>query len=297
MSDADDCPNDLSSLGKAIPDGVKALGALFPGIAIRSASKAEMKVTDNILTDIEKIISARDELGLSDEFASELASNAVRRHGHNDNFRSVLAFAVPHVGPDARPEEVDPAWADNFREHAGKAYDDDARRTWAALLAGEANHPGSFSRHAMSVLAEMGPEDASALRKVCTACVVPLDAKNSSLDPVFVFVLDEDQSGVDGGLLSRGELASLESLGVVSFSTRDVLSLGKGESARVRVADEVVTVKRGGMLLLNPKPSAMLTSVGVELTALCKEGIGTAPSIRELFAKRANSLGMALVNQ
>ncbi len=143
----------------------------------------------------------------------------------------------------------------------------------------------------------MGSEDAKAFWKVCTACVIPLDAKNNSLDPVSVFVLDEDQSGVDGGLLSCGELTSLESLGVVHFSTSDVFSLGKGESVRVRVGDEVVTVKRGGMLLLNPKPSAMLTSVGVELTALCKEGIGTAPSIRELFAKRVNSLGMALVNQ
>ncbi len=144
MSDKDDSPNDLSSLGKAIPDGVKAFGVLFPGVAIRSVSKAEMKVTDNILVDVRKIISTRDALGHSDEFVSELVSDAVRRHGHNENFKSVLAFAASHVEPDARPEEVDPGWADNFREHAEKAYDDGAKRTWAALLAGEVNQDPSL---------------------------------------------------------------------------------------------------------------------------------------------------------
>lgn len=267
--------NEITSLGKVVSESTKILAELFPGISIRSSSKAESKSSDDIIKDIRKFDAIGKELKLSEEFVSALMNDAVYRHSHNENFKSVLVYAAPLIKADARPASIDPSWSDEFRHHAEQAYDDEVRRTWAALLAGEINQPGSYSKHAMSALAEMSPEDAKAFQTICTACVVPLDAEGRHLDPMLVFVPDEGGSTVDDGLLTHGQLSYLETLGIVTFTTRSVLSsLNKGESIRVLAGDSIVTVRRGGMFLLNPKPSPALTSTGLELVGLCKKEIG-----------------------
>ena len=283
--------HDIATIAESTPKVLDALGKIFPGAQAASLSRGESRVTDHIIADLEKIEAHKDTLGISDEGIAELKADVVYRHGHNENFKEVLSLAAQQIKPDANPKAVDPGWADNFHQHSEKAYDVEARQTWAELLAGEINDPGTFSRHTMQVLAEMGPRDAKAFKNLCTACVVPLAADGAHLDPVYI------GTSCDAGIITDRELSSLEVLGVIVRDGKNPLAVGADDVVDVIVGDEVVSVAKASFTLIYAPAEPVLSACGVELSLLCQDAIGTLPGIGTVFERWVDGKGLMIVDR
>ena len=80
--------------------------------------------------------------------------------------------ALQILGPDFSLDDlgrVDPTWQRHWAESTSKVgVDDDERRTWwASLLAGEIQHPGTFSLRTMSVMDTLSTREAELFTRLC----------------------------------------------------------------------------------------------------------------------------------
>lgn len=91
---------------------------------------------------------------------------------HQLNLEDIIDKAItsPDLNEDVDPGELDLEWVEKFEEHAGSKYSDEAQDLWAKLLTGELNHPGTYSRKALSILDDMEREDAEAFSALCARC-------------------------------------------------------------------------------------------------------------------------------
>ena len=80
------------------------------------------------------------------------------------NLANILSKALPMLNEDADPSLISDDWIVNWRDKARLFSDDEMALLWAQLLANEANSPGSKSRKAVNVLADLEPEDAKLFR-------------------------------------------------------------------------------------------------------------------------------------
>lgn len=96
---------------------------------------------------------------------------------HQENRENITAKAIPHLKPDAKPEEVDPDWYANFFDKTKNVSDEEMQFFWAYLLAEEANKPGSFSRKTVEIVSTLTKEDAELFTQLCSFAVNPSDEK------------------------------------------------------------------------------------------------------------------------
>jgi hypothetical protein len=61
---------------------------------------------------------------------------------------------------------VDPDWFARWRTNAEDIHDDEMRRLWARILAGETKQPESFSLHTLDFMRRLSKEDAALIEKV-----------------------------------------------------------------------------------------------------------------------------------
>lgn len=279
--------NDVAKMTEAGSELAQSLGNLFPGFAMRSISKAESKATDRMLEDLKKIKNSQDSLGLSDESLSELMGNAIQRHSRNVNFDAVLKFAAPRINVDSNPSAIDRDWSEHFRDHAEKACDDDIRRTWAAILAGEINKPGSFSKRAMSILSDMGKKEAESFVKLCsysTGLVANLNGKYVIAGRIIpVLVKDENGSSFNDGKIRLDELSTLDSLGLIDQMLQNVNSFPSGTSSPFLANDALVIATNTGSDKKIHFSGAVFRPVGLELAHICK--LGCASNLAETLTK------------
>ena len=291
---------DLNEVTKAVEAGSalsKSLASIFPGVTIRSRAKAENKATDRMLEDLKKIKDSQDRLGLSDESILEIMGNAVQRHSRNVNFSAVLEFAEPKIKSDSNPSSINRDWAENFRDHAEKACDDDVRRTWAAILAGEINEPGSFSKRTLSILSDMGKREAESFMKLCSYSTgLALETTHGECilaDLTPVLVKDPNGSSYNGGKITLTELSTLESFGLIDksmFFTRDIM---KGAAFPFLAKDVLVIAESVDARKKINFMEASFRPAGLELSRIC--GIGCAPDLADILSAMFKKNGLKVV--
>jgi hypothetical protein len=126
------------------------------------------------------------------------------------NVRTTIAMAEVEASSVADEnvsnEPVDPDWFARWRTNAEEVQDDELRRLWARILAGEAEKPGRFSLHTLDFMRRLSKEDAALIERVAPFV--------SGRD------LFHDQSKLDNILALNGlnfeALMELQDLGVMS---------------------------------------------------------------------------------
>src|ERR1700682_4064152 len=76
------------------------------------------------------------------------------------NAAQVTAGAIPLLGVDAKPQDVDEDWLAFLFERAKLVSDAEMQSLWSRILAGEVNSPGAFSRHTLQVVSGLDKRDA-----------------------------------------------------------------------------------------------------------------------------------------
>ena len=86
---------------------------------------------------------------------------------HQRNMELILAKSINHLDEDASPEKMEQDWIVNFFEKARLISDEEMQEIWARILAGEANHPGSFSRRTVNIMNDIDKKCAELFVNAC----------------------------------------------------------------------------------------------------------------------------------
>ena len=85
-----------------------------------------------------------------------------------ENVRSVVEDAADELGDETVAEhEPDHDWTARFFDFAQDISNEDMRRIWARILAGEVTSPGRTSMRTMEILRNMTQRDAETFRRLC----------------------------------------------------------------------------------------------------------------------------------
>ncbi len=196
-----------------------------------------------------------------------------------NNFLSVARKAdeyysqTPH-GSEKTKYDFD--WFVRFYEAVGSISNVKMQEIWAHILAGEVDHPGSFSLRTIEILKNIGKKDAELFEKVCSCTI---HSGNHDIVPNY-----DDYLATCG--ITYSEIMRLDELGLVNSSGLLVL--------KVRTTTDQAVVFNNDRLLVMIKPAGEdavnldvkqfpLTDVGRELYGV--QDIATPDSCYKEFVK------------
>jgi hypothetical protein len=183
------------------------------------------------------------------------------------NVRATIAMAEDEASSVAdenvSDEPVNPDWFARWRVNAEEVQDDQMRRLWARILAGEAEKPGRFSLHTLDFMRRLSKEDAALIERLAPfVCERELFHNDPKLDDL------RNRSG-----LGLGALMELQDLGVMSGVSG--LSLTKSWSIFPEV-NVGFTFWNKALLVRSPEvktltlPAYAITKVGTQVMSLGK---------------------------
>lgn len=279
---------DVTKAGEMVTGAIEAINRLFPGIAIGSRSRAESRATERMIRDIEKINGVCRGMDLSDDLTNSLLNDVRRRHFKAENLSSIAETASFMISGDADASEVDGEWADRFRRHAERVTDDEVRRVWAQILAGEINAPGSFSKHTLTVLSEMGRDEVRSFSKVCSLCAGGKNVGGSPKPLMPCIYLDKSGTTYCDGVLSYSEVSELVALGLLDRSSQ---IFGPNDFFALCVGEHTLFPREplSNRLLLG---DVVFTKSGEELSTLCD--VGTYPNLAARLTNQFEKMGVRL---
>jgi hypothetical protein len=178
------------------------------------------------------------------------------------NIESITAKAIPMLSESSDPSQVEDDWIADFFDKCRLISDDEMQEIWAAVLAGEANEPGSYSKRTVSLLASLDKADAG---HFATLCRYSLDGAPLPL----VYDITNEVYANQG--LTFVILKQLDAIGLVSFEPTAGYRLPHLPKHRT------VVLNGREMKMAFPKEdendfkvgAVMLTQSGTELAALC----------------------------
>lgn len=93
----------------------------------------------------------------------------VREEGlKQENIESITAKAIPLLSEDAKPDAIERDWLSHLFDRCRLTSDAEMQSLWAAILAGQANSPGKFSRRTIELAGTLDKTDAQLFTKFCT---------------------------------------------------------------------------------------------------------------------------------
>ena len=133
------------------------------------------------------------------------------------NVLSVLVKTVESLaGKEVPGQQPDSRWVSVFTDCAQYASTDELRNTWARILAGETERPGSISVRTLSVLTDLDQSTAWLFRRLCSMTVHILLPDGDSLDSRVPFVDENaDQTSLGDYGLSYKNLNVLDEYALV----------------------------------------------------------------------------------
>ncbi len=117
-------------------------------------------------------IRAKSEIEISELATEALIQRAqfrvaVEQIVEEMNLEAIVMNALIHLNNDARPDDMDDDWLRNWAGRCKSVSDAQMQERWSRVLAGEANNPGTFSRKAVNVLADMDSTVANTFATYC----------------------------------------------------------------------------------------------------------------------------------
>ena len=275
-------PNEIQKLGTEIAkissQGIKLLTAVIaPWNARRSAEAEAQNAVQHALANLLSDLIKDDQL--SPDVYDMLSTCGGKMSVVN--LANILSKASPMLNEDADPSLVSDGWTANWRDKARLVppEDDEVALMFAQLLASEVNSPGSKSKKAVNVLADLEPDDAKLFRtlsdfRLFQMRTVPFTVQgapppprsrfNTAPDPPVLVVLDPQNPMYSAKGADFEALVHLESLGLVKVAPQGYQK-GPGKMTFVH--------SRGFLILTAESPvpfgPAYLTTAGAQLTELC----------------------------
>ncbi|WP_145053529.1 DUF2806 domain-containing protein [Lignipirellula cremea] len=135
-----------------------AIGGYWKPYQIREIAKAEVEA--------EKIRAA------GQIEITELHQRALRRFiaeeaKHQANIEAITQEALPYVKEDAKAVDVEDDWLSHFFGECRTVSDEEMQKIWSAVLAGEANTPGTYSKRTVTMLSSLDKKDAALFQRLC----------------------------------------------------------------------------------------------------------------------------------
>lgn len=265
----------ISELGeKAIgqaPKFIDSLARLFPGIARGSEARGVSSAHKTMMRDLERTRDEAERLGLPAATTDALCLEVISGYSKTENLSSCLSFAESSVHDDASGDNVDPSWFLRWQDGAENQCEDEMRVIWGQLLAGELEQPGSYSKRTLSILADMGKDDALAFQKLCGVCLGVILSDGAVDHLVYPLQQPKGFSLSDEDFLRLNALGLCAITGTSGFLTTNDFTIGPDASLAVHCGS-------GDYCLLSSKPERFsvianpLTRFGQELSRLCDCG-------------------------
>ena len=182
-----------------------------------------------------------------------------------ERMEAIVSQALPLVRIDARPEEINDDWVVNFFEKCRYVSNQEMQQSWASLLAGEANQPGSFSRRTVNLLADLEPRHAKLLQLLR---VFSWDVKHERY-PIFDRITNFTRSFFTEAQITEEDLAELDELGIAKMA-EGFFGFCDCPTITLRYFTQVVKLEKKPNYFMS-LGNFVLTKCGKELSALCYE--------------------------
>ena len=178
------------------------------------------------------------------------------------NMEMITTRAIPHLSVNAEPDKIEDDWVTNFFDKSRIVSDDQMQELWAKVLAGEGNHPGSFSRKTVNLIADLDKRDAELFTNLCRFVWVIDGSKR----PLVIDVEDEIYCRLGINFETVGHLESLGLIHVdlisrIGFTIRGLPSQAKASYGDRRLNLKMPDDDRHGL----PIGQVALTQAGQEL--------------------------------
>lgn len=169
--------------------------------------RREAKAEADALVELAKGRTAAQEIEL--RAAERLLAVATRRQ---ENFEAIVEQATTALPEAVTPEAVSPDWAARFFDACQDVADEDMRRLWGKVLAGEVALPRSYSLRTLHVLQHLTKEEAQLFEQLCSGSLM----RGSELCPM---IFDFDPEAMEAaGLGSFPALRVLADADLLSFT-------------------------------------------------------------------------------
>lgn len=198
------------------------------------------------------------------------ARNTLKRYC---NLNDIANIAIQQMEADAKPENVDEDWMNNFKQCAENVSREDAKVLWGKILASECNRPGYIPKLLMHILTVMSKEDATKFETLCGFIVkYIISDKDEKVESLLLIASIKSSKLLEENGLNFLELKNLEALGLISVSSFD-LCLQFGEEGEKIVGfiygQSLIDVRFKGNKL--PIGYVTLTEVGEILSGLIQK--------------------------
>lgn len=213
----------VDKLLKTVSNGI---GKLYEPCHIQRIAESRAKEI-NILSEAISscdmpVVYHSNGLHIDNRYSNEVAERVLKRV-LNDEIRkqhiidSIVLDAykkLEHVTEvDSKP--VDPNWTKHFFDSVGSVSDEELKKIWVEVLAGEIQHPESYSLRALNILRSMTKFDINAFKKLSSLAFIVQDV------PLFFY----NRTLLNKYEITMAEISALQECGILSYSMSEYRNL------------------------------------------------------------------------
>jgi hypothetical protein len=265
MADSNSLVNlgDLSKPATVLIEKISnAIGAVYKPHQIKRVAKAEAE--------------AAKTLAMSKLEITELEQRALQRFLEEEtikqrNIESIISEALPQINANADPSRVDNDWIANFFNQSKLTSDVEMKKLWGAILAGEGNSPGAFSKRTVNIVASLDKQDAELFAKLN-------NFRWYLGSEIHILIYDTEEEIYNENGINFASLQHLDSLGLINFeplagyATKGIPTPDGYRNTIISYFDTWAILEFPNDLSTNTLNvgSVFLTRAGKELSQICK---------------------------
>ena len=280
-----------NALGSFSDCSSRAARRMLPTFYAKRDGKALGVRTDSVLKSAQRI----QDSNLDEETKRIMLASLSVEYSHRENVNATVDIAIQsgRIHDNSSMDELGDEWVENFVDHVEKVSDEETQRLWAAVLSGEVNQPGTYSKRTMSILSDMSKSDAEAFKGFCSMCC---GGRSISTGIEYwtqpYIILDDDGGGYNDHELAYADIARLDSLGLVLKDSNTRFQAGSQPIFCISGTPYIAAPMDGEAKLLTVG-NCILTPFGNELSRLCDKG--THPKLHSIISKDLDTKGFYLL--
>lgn len=232
-----------------------AVGGAFKPWQIERVAKAEAKA---------EIIKANAQIEISELQKRALSRFFVEEASKQENIESITKKAILQLSENANPGDIEKDWLVDFFDKSRIVSDEEMQNLWSAILAGEANRPGSYSKRTLHLMASLDKKDAVLFTKLCGFVWV--------IGTPTPLIFDSQNAIYTDNGINFSSLKHLDAIGLISFeSLSGYVRKGFGKNVNIAYGSKITTIE-----FPNTEKNdlnighAMFTDAGLQLAQFCQ---------------------------
>lgn len=251
--------DDITGIGKLAETVGRGIATVLRPWLLKRDLKALAEAADTAQQQMGIPVTSADYQGIRIEFG---AMAVAQIEAETRNLKEIVGEAQKALPPEVDAEPVGDEWVSRFFEDAPRVSNEELRKVWGRLLAGEVSKSGSVSLRTLDVVRNLAPREAAAFARVATLRIGP-----GVYDPFSMWASKDatlanhlSKFGIDNVAYRR-----LDEAGLLRVETGASLAYRVDEfegAGRIPLAGVDLLVAGEKRLTL---PAAYLTGSGIEL--------------------------------